>query len=337
MIYCQESIMVLSNLINRDNWLKYQFTIQKIGVEEELQQKEVDITVFMAVYNSGEHLKEAIDSILLQTFKNFELLIIDDGSTDNSLNIVESYDDSRIRLIKNEGNKGIPYTRNRGIENARGKYIAILDSDDIACSVRLEKQYLFMEKNKDFVAVASRVDYINNGNHVKKRSYAGYRLANQHLLYRNIITNSSSMIRKDFLIDKGIRYSAEFKVAEDYLFWTQLASYGKIAILNQILTIYRIGNTHYHITGSSPQLDIEWQRNNCVIKESYLKSILGNDITELQCNIFNEFFTHHKSDLKKEVYSIMKKVIPVAASNMHINRMLFWIAYFLEVKRIIRG
>ena len=117
--------------------------------------KQPAITVFMPVYNAEKYLKEAIDSILNQTFQNFELLIIDDGSTDESVKIIEGYTDWRIRLIHNDGNKGLPYTRNRGLFLARGLYLAIMDADDVSVKNRLEIQYNIMEKRSNLAVISS--------------------------------------------------------------------------------------------------------------------------------------------------------------------------------------
>ena len=98
------------------------------------------VTVFIPAYNREKYIGEAIESILAQSYTNFELLLIDDGSTDGTLDIMHSFSDSRLRIMRNETNLGIPRTRNKGIENARGEFIAMLDSDDRAFSTRLEKQ-----------------------------------------------------------------------------------------------------------------------------------------------------------------------------------------------------
>ena len=90
------------------------------------------VTVFIPVYNREHYISEAIESILTQSFPNFELLLVDDGSTDRSVEVMRSYDDARIRVVCNEHTRGIPQTRNRGLELARGVYIALLDSDDQA-------------------------------------------------------------------------------------------------------------------------------------------------------------------------------------------------------------
>ncbi len=98
------------------------------------------VTVFIPVFNAEEFLYDTISSALGQTFRNFELLVVDDGSTDNSVTILESFSDNRLRIIKNEINKGRPFTRNRGIELAKGEYPAVLDADDLAEPERLFRQ-----------------------------------------------------------------------------------------------------------------------------------------------------------------------------------------------------
>jgi len=105
------------------------------------------ITVFIPAYNREKYIGDAIESILAQTFTNYEILLIDDGSTDGTVDIMRSYTDPRLRIIRNEKNLGIPKTRNKGIEHARGEYIAMLDSDDRAYPTRLEKQAAFMDRH----------------------------------------------------------------------------------------------------------------------------------------------------------------------------------------------
>ena len=108
------------------------------------------VSILMPVYNSEKYLREAIKSILNQTFTNFELIIINDGSTDNSLKIIKSFKDNRIKIIKNKGNLGLIKTLNKGIDLAQGKYIARMDADDIAMPKRLEKQIAFFNENPDY-------------------------------------------------------------------------------------------------------------------------------------------------------------------------------------------
>lgn len=112
------------------------------------------ISVIMSVYNGEKYLREAIDSILNQTFTHFEFIIVNDGSTDKSLNIIKSYNGSRIILVQQE-NKGLAAALNEGIKIAKGKYIAMMDADDISLPTRLEKQIQFMEAHPEYVAIGS--------------------------------------------------------------------------------------------------------------------------------------------------------------------------------------
>ena len=107
------------------------------------------VSILMPMYNSEKYIKESINSILNQEYKNFELIIVDDGSIDSSIEIVKEYNDSRIKLYENIENKGLPYTRNKLLSLATGEYIALFDSDDIALKNRIKAQVEFLEKNKN--------------------------------------------------------------------------------------------------------------------------------------------------------------------------------------------
>lgn len=119
------------------------------------------ISVILPVYNSEKYIEKTIRSVLNQTYEDFELLIIDDIPTDNTMSIVDSIHDDRIRIICNGENKGIAYSRNRGIECCKGKYIALMDYDDIALENRFEKQVAFLEDNPDVDVVGGRIRQID--------------------------------------------------------------------------------------------------------------------------------------------------------------------------------
>ena len=102
------------------------------------------VTVFIPVYNCEKYIKESLESIINQTYENLDILIIDDGSTDNTVNLIKQYKDTRIRLLRNDKNRGIPYTRSRGLEECRGEYLALMDADDISLSERIKKQVNFL-------------------------------------------------------------------------------------------------------------------------------------------------------------------------------------------------
>jgi glycosyltransferase involved in cell wall biosynthesis len=120
----------------------------------------------MPVFNGEKYIGESIDSILAQTYKHFELIIVNDGSTDGTLQIIKKYTDARIKLINHSENLGLAVARNKGFEVSRGKYITILDSDDIAIPIRIEEQVNFMESNLEFGLIGSQVQPINSNGQV---------------------------------------------------------------------------------------------------------------------------------------------------------------------------
>ncbi|NHJ46179.1 MAG: glycosyltransferase family 2 protein, partial [Asgard group archaeon] len=127
-----------------------------------MSSSKIKVTVLMSVFNGEKYLREAIDSVLHQTFTDFEFLIINDGSTDNSVEIINSYDDERIHLVHNEQNIGLAASLNKGINLARGEYIARMDCDDINHQTRLEKQVKFMDKNPDIGLLSSANRFIQD-------------------------------------------------------------------------------------------------------------------------------------------------------------------------------
>lgn len=254
--------------------------------------KQPAITVFMPVYNAEKYLKEAIDSILNQTFENFELLIIDDGSTDESVKIIETYTDQRIRLIHNDGNKGLPYTRNRGLNLARGKYLAIMDADDVSVKNRLEIEYNIMEKRSNLAVISSGKELLSNagkstyGWKEKLYSWIFYRKSSQiqmDLIFHNVLVNSCSMIRMDFLKNNKILYNEKCFVMQDYEIWTQIsAKQGQFQIVRKALVQYR---SHQDNISNRSRKDKAAQRRNIqfYIQEKYLKQVGldgENDISE---------------------------------------------------------
>ena len=123
--------------------------------------KNIKISVVMAVYNGEKYLRSAIDSILSQTYIDFEFIIIDDCSTDNTANILESYTDSRIQIIRNEKNLRLPASLNKGLKIAKGKYIARMDADDIAMPDRFEKQVKYLEAHQEVAVIGGSFQVFN--------------------------------------------------------------------------------------------------------------------------------------------------------------------------------
>jgi len=194
----------------------------------------------MPVYNGEKYLREAIESMLNQTYKEFDFLIINDGSTDRSVEIIESYKDPRIKLLHNDGNKGLVITRNRGFQESQTEFIALFDCDDIAHRQRLESQISFLEKNSDFGMVGSWVEIIDEDGKPTGTNWKN-NLSSEKisaiLLFQNYFAQPSLMIRKNALPE--VLYQPQFPPAEDYDLWIRIAEKWKTWNLQKLLLKYR--------------------------------------------------------------------------------------------------
>lgn len=211
------------------------------------------VTVFIPVYNREHYIGEAIESILAQNFPDFELLLVDDGSTDRSVEIMRSYGDARIRVVCNEHNLGIPQTRNRGLELARGPYIALLDSDDQACPGRLIKQVTFLDQHPDYVQVGGRIKFMDKHGQPlkkKKRQPSTFEDIQAQLLFRCCLTNVTVMARTAIL--QEYRYRESFLRCQDYDMHVRLTRHYKMANFSDALTRVRVHPGQ--ITAQTPEL-----------------------------------------------------------------------------------
>jgi len=193
------------------------------------------ITVLMAVFNGERYLRQSIESILNQTFYNFEFLIVNDASRDKTKEILEQYSnrDKRIRVLENKTNLGLTKSLNRGLKASQGKYIARMDDDDISSISRLEKQFLFMEQNQDVALCGSLGSIIDeNGKEIGKKDLA-IKDIKKKLLFNNQFIHSSLFFRKGFF------YNETFKKAQDYELVLRVASKHKVANLNEYLIAWR--------------------------------------------------------------------------------------------------
>ncbi|MFA5104880.1 MAG: glycosyltransferase [Candidatus Margulisiibacteriota bacterium] len=198
------------------------------------------VTVLMPVHNGERYLRETIESILNQTYSDFEFLIINDGSTDKSEEIIKSYDDKRIRFVNNGRNLGRTETPNLGFDLAAGEYIVRTDCDDISCPTRLEKQVRFMRENPDVGICGSWMEVFGQGPSMIYKLPTGHEEIMCHLLFHNVIAHSSVIFRKSVLDKFKIRYSAEYKVAEDYELWLRAGRLTRLANFPESLLRYRI-------------------------------------------------------------------------------------------------
>jgi glycosyltransferase involved in cell wall biosynthesis len=201
----------------------------------------------MPVYNAEKYIGKTLDTILNQTFKDFELILVDDCGSDDSVNIVKKYSDSRMKLIRNDGNKGIAYSRNAGMMAASGKYIALMDDDDLAPINRLETEFDFLENHPEIDAVGGRYCTIDEWDNIL--SYSTDTLQNPKfvrasLMFYDPIGNGSMMFRKKTVEKNGLAFKDNWLGMEDYLFWVDFSMVGAITNVKEVMLHWR------HIDGN---------------------------------------------------------------------------------------
>ena len=210
------------------------------------------ITVLMPVYNGFKYLDEAMKSILNQSFQNFEFIIIDDGSIDDSVKIIKSYDDNRIRLVKNRNNLGQSETLNKGLSLTRGKYIARMDQDDISMPERFKKQLDFMENNSDVDVCGSWVQLMGKYNGIIELETQSEEIKISLLTNQNL-THPAVMIRKSTLVKYELNYNPTFTIGNDYDLWVRMFDYCSFANLPEPLLKFRMHDNQYS--------KIMWEQN----------------------------------------------------------------------------
>lgn len=259
------------------------------------------ISVLMPVYNAELYLNEAIDSILNQSFKDFEFIIINDGSSDKSESIIESYDDDRIKYLKNDENIKLIKTLNRGLDAARGKYLARMDSDDISEPNRLMNQFNFMEQNSDVGACGTWCKTIGNRTSEGRYPTDDFMIAYK-LLYQCSILHPSVTLRMSVLRENDLNYDMQYLHAEDYNLWYEISKHAELANLPEFLIKYRVHDTNISALGRSTQIANSSQIQKAIFKD------LGIDVSEKELSIFEDF-NHQVNDLKKDEIDILGKLL----------------------------
>jgi glycosyltransferase involved in cell wall biosynthesis len=270
-------------------------------------------TVLMPVYNGGKFIKEAIDSILGQTFRDFELLIVNDGSIDNSEEIIKSYHDPRIHLLTNKNNLGLIASLNVGLRAAKGHYIARMDQDDISMPDRLERQINYLNAHPD-VGLLGTTYAIKIGEVIS--SIAAVLLDHQdlcyQLLYKSPFGHGTVMFRHELQNKlQGQWYSPSAENAEDYDLWSRIALITKIANLPEVLYIWRDNpagiSSSRQLLQQKKRLEIA-RRNQCDPK--YLSNLIKD--TQRSVDYRNEkvelFDTHYRIERKNNYFGMCVKL-----------------------------
>ena len=227
------------------------------------------VTVFMAAYNARNYIGESIKSILSQTFPDFELLIVDDGSVDDTLSIVAAIRDSRIRVIRNIENRGLIFTRNLMLTEARGQFLAILDSDDVALPDRLEKQIEQFNKRPDLALIGGPAYIIDEqGKRTNEQIVvpSGTDKIKCEILFYNTFVHSSIMIKRQVFVDMG-GYK-NYPLAEDYDLMIRISSNHEVENLESPIVEYR---QHSHNISKSQKENLDY--NLLEIKKKQLREM----------------------------------------------------------------
>ena len=203
------------------------------------------VSVLMPVYNGSQYLQEAIDSILGQTYKDFEFIIVDDGSTDESASIIakNAAKDSRIVSLHNEKNSGICVTLNKGLDVAKGEYIVRMDCDDVALPERIERQVAFMNERVDIGVAGCNIDMFHDEypeNHMVFSFDTDPYECRAGLLFAACVAHPAVIIRRSVLVKHNIQYDDYFRGMEDYYLWWQISKYSQITNVPELLLRYRL-------------------------------------------------------------------------------------------------
>ncbi|MGZ7442354.1 glycosyltransferase family 2 protein [Paenibacillus sp. TH7-28] len=195
------------------------------------------VTVLLSTYNSSRYILKSVKSILDQTFKDFEFIIIDDGSQDDTLAKLQQVNDPRIRLISHNTNKGLIFSLNQGIEMANGEYIARMDADDISVPRRFERQVAFLDTHPEIGVLGGFMKWLHNRNLIPKPvTHDGIRCWQ---MFHSCICHPTILMRTSVLHNHGIRYDEQYKHAEDYELWERLAQVTRLANLPSCVLYYR--------------------------------------------------------------------------------------------------
>jgi GT2 family glycosyltransferase len=294
----------------------------------------------MSVYNGARYLGEAIDSILGQTYRNFEFLIIDDGSTDDSVDIINGYEDPRIRLQQHP-NRGLAESLHQGVLDARGDIIVRADADDISHSNRIERQVSHLNKAGTVGLVRTLLTIINPDGTIISQSTGETSLVTSAprwwFLWRNIGSHASAAIRKSVLLEHNLNYRQEMNGVEDYDLWSRLVRHTGFGVIDEPLVKYRVHSTSIMRTADAT---LQRSRFALVISEAFqaigmqMPSSLATEIAILSgqtlTNPAEYHYTHlinHLHIIAGEASHYMETRGERLPANLRASQLLEWACY----------
>ncbi len=245
------------------------------------------VSVIMPAYNGGKYIAKAIESVLNQTLKDIELIIIDDGSTDNTVDIIKKYTDPRIRFFQNEKNEGISVTSNKAIQASLAPYIAPLDQDDITDLKRLETEFNFLEKHPDFGFVGGWISLMGEYSESLRTTHKSFLPPEKipaTLLFINCFDNGSTLIRKSAL-PQGEVYR-NMSPAQDYDLWLRIDKKWKMWNMPHIFLHYRIHENNTSTTRRTKRKEVV----RVMLKEALMRLGLEPTEEEIRLHCTNDMY-----------------------------------------------
>jgi glycosyltransferase involved in cell wall biosynthesis len=248
---------------------------------------QLTFSVLLPVYNGEPFLQEAVESILAQTFTDFELLLLNDGSTDKSQKILESFTDHRIRIIQNPVNVGLIATLNKGIEEAKGRYIVRMDADDISVSERFQEQFNYLSKNPEIDIFGSNCAYFGGSSLISKYELTHSKIALK-LLFENSFMHPTVVIKRESLITNNLAFDKKFLHTEDWALWLDCYESGlKFGNIEKVLLKYRLGTHNITVINSDGKIDRFLQ----LYKKAFSLIGLDSSIENLRAHYYYSFGT----------------------------------------------
>lgn len=271
-----------------------------------MSKEKIMISVIMPTYNTPiQILSQAVESILNQTYTNFEFIIINDCSTDNTLEYLHSLKDSRIKIVTNNKNLGITASLNIGLKMAQGEYIARMDSDDISLPKRFEKQLDYMEKNQNVIVCGTWIKAFGNAEYISKRNIPEKEYLRSSFLFGNIygLCHPTAFFRTEMLRKYKIKYDEEhLPTAQDYGMWVECSKYGAIKNLEEILLYYRVHNGQISIAKKELQ-----KQCTMYVQKKQLQYLVDNLDEEMLKKHFKIYIENNVTKEMKQWFAILIK------------------------------
>ena len=259
------------------------------------------ISIIMSVYNEEMYLEEALKSILVQTLEDYELIIIDDCSTDKTVEIIQSFEEPRIRLMINETNMGLTKNLNKALKLCQGEFIARMDGDDICMPDRFQKQVDYMRQHSEYMLTGCQTRTFGEQNMTWRLKDNPEKLKIM-MLIRPVLAHPTFMMRRELIFEKGFYYDESYRSAQDYELAQRVSESYPIGIVQDILLNYRTHKKQVSSKSGNTQF-----ANADRIRERQLKR-LGVDVDEKMRKVYDSWVKEEK-DIKAETFCQAQKLI----------------------------